>query len=110
MLSTSMRLRVEFICERISVGAAVELNDMTWIHKLSQRNPTVATMLRKARRSSISGHSPEGSLDQFMADMDLGDPDPSSHLQGPQDPVTLATWFSSKQAWFRGQNGQAEES
>jgi hypothetical protein len=100
-----MRLRVEFICERISVGAPVELNDMTWIQKLSQRNPTVAAMLRKARRSAISVDTPRDSLDKFMADMDLGDPDPSNHLKGPQDPVTLAEWFSSRQAWFRGQNG-----
>jgi hypothetical protein len=25
--------------------------------------------------------------------MDLGDPDPSNHLIGPQNPVDLAEWF-----------------
>jgi hypothetical protein len=24
-------------------------------------------------------------------------------LVGPQDPVTLAEWFTSRQKWFRGQ-------
>ena len=97
-----MRLRVQFICERISVGAPVELNDIAWIQKLADRNPTVATALRKARRSAVAQDVPAGGLDAFMADLDLGDPDPSNHLIGPQDPVTLAEWFSNRQAWFRG--------
>jgi hypothetical protein len=102
MLSTSMRLRVQFICERIGVGAPVELNDITWIQKLADRNPTVASALRKARRASANQDAPSDGLDAFMADLDLGDPDPSNHLVGPQDPVTLAEWFSNRQAWFRG--------
>ena len=102
MLSASMRLRVQFICERISFGAAVELNDVTWIQKLADRNPTVASALRKARRASVAQGTADDGLDSFMADMDLGDPDPSNHLVGPQDPTTLAEWFSNRQAWFRG--------
>jgi hypothetical protein len=51
MLSTDTRLRVEFICERISQGAPVELKDMTWLQKLASRNPTVDTWLRQARPS-----------------------------------------------------------
>lgn len=102
MLSTSARLKVQFICERIGVGAPVEFNDITWIQKLADRNPTVATALRKARRASMTQDAPQDGLDAFIADMDLGDPDPSNHLVGPQDPVTLAEWFSNRQAWFRG--------
>lgn len=108
MLSTAMRLKVEFICERIAQGAPVEFTDMTWIQKLADRNPTVATALRKARRSAINAEIPKDGLDAFMADLDIGDPDPSNHLSGPQDPVTLAEWFSSRQAWFRGQSGFEE--
>lgn len=105
MLSTAMRLKVEFICERIAQGAPVEFSDMTWIQKLADRNPTVAASLRKARRSAINAEIPKDGLDAFMADLDIGDPDPSNHLTGPQDPVTLAEWFSTRQAWFRGQGG-----
>lgn len=104
MLSTAMRLKVEFICERIAQGAPVEFTDMTWIQKLADRNPTVATALRKARRSAINIDSPKDGLDAFMADLDIGDPDPSNHLVGPQDPTTLAEWFSNRQAWFRGKS------
>lgn len=102
MLSTNTRLRVEFICDRISKGAPVELNDMTWVQKLASRNPTVDTWLRKARRFAIHGDAPAEGLDAFCQAMDLGEPDPSDHLVGPQDPLTLAEWFSSKQRWFRG--------
>lgn len=97
-----MRLKVQFICERISIGAPVELNDITWMQKLADRNPTIATALRKARRAAMTGGAPRDGLDAFMADLDIGDPDPSNHLVGPQDPVTLAEWFSNRQAWFRG--------
>jgi hypothetical protein len=100
MLSTNMRLRVQFICERIATGAPVELADMTWLQKLASKNPGVASDLRKARRKATGESS---NMDSFLNDMDLGDPDPSNHLIGPQDPVTLAEWFSSRQAWFRGQ-------
>lgn len=102
MLSTKTRLRVEFICDRISKGAPVELSDMAWVQKLASRNPTVDTWLRQARRTAIQGEAPEGSLDEFCQALDLGEPDPSEHLSGPQDPTTLAAWFSSKQRWFRG--------
>lgn len=103
MLSTNTRLRVEFICERIAKGAPVELNDMTWIQKLASKNPTVDSQLRKARRSSIQGATEQDSLDGFCNALDLGEPDPRDHLVGPQDPTTLAEWFSSRQKWFRGQ-------
>lgn len=100
MLSTAYRLRVEFLCDRIAQGAPVDLADMSWLQKLADRNPTVATALRQARRQAVN---PEpDALDAFCQALDIGDPDPSNHLNGPQDPVTLAQWFSSRQAWFRG--------
>ena len=101
MLSTQTRLRVEFICDRIAKGASVELNDMSWVQKLADRNPTVASWLRKARRAAIQGEQPSN-LDQFCQALDIGEPDPADQLSGAQDPVTLAEWFSSKQKWFRG--------
>jgi hypothetical protein len=102
MLSTNVRLKVEFICDRISKGHEVQLSDMQWIQKWANKNHSVDAMLRKARRIALNGAAPAGSLDAFMQDMDLGDPDPSEHLQGAQDPTTLAEWFSQKRKWFRG--------
>lgn len=103
MLSTNTRMRVEFICERIAKSASVELNDMAWLQKWASRNPTVDSMLRKARRTAIQGDTQQETLDGFCSAMDLGEPDPSDHLTGPQDPITLAEWFSNKRRWFRGQ-------
>ena len=102
MLSTNSRLKVEFICERIANKKPVEFADMTWIQKLSAINPSVDTKLRAARRTAIHGDPNQESMDGFCSKMDIGEPDPSDHLIGPQDPVTLAEWFSSKRRWFRG--------
>lgn len=101
VLSTQTRLRVEFICESIAENRPVSLSDMAWIQKWSDANPTVAKMLRQARRAAISGEEAT-ELDDFCNAMDLGDPDPSNHLQGPQDPIDLAQWFTNRRQWFRG--------
>jgi hypothetical protein len=100
MLSTQTRLKVEFICERIQSGAPVELADMAWIQKWADKNPTVAQMLRSARRKAANPEPTD--LDSFCDALDIGEPDPSDHLVGPQDPVTLAEWFTQRQKWFRG--------
>jgi hypothetical protein len=103
MLSTDTRLKVQFICDCIGKGAPVELKDMAWVQKLAARNPTVDTWLRQARRKAIQADQPTTDMDEFCNALDLGEPDPSDHLVGPQDPVTLAEWFTSRQKWFRGQ-------
>lgn len=102
MLSTDVRLKVEFICQRIAKGHDVPFDDMLWIQKWAHCNHSVDALLRKARRTAINGEQPADSLDGFMQNMDLGEPDPSDQLQGAQDPTTLAEWFSQKRKWFRG--------
>lgn len=102
MLNPQTRQRIEFICGRIKNKADVPYEDMVWIQKWADRNPTVATWLRQARRAAFQDESPT-SLDSFCQAMDIGEPDPSDHLTGPQDPTDLAAWFQSKQKWFRGQ-------
>jgi len=79
MLSTQYRLRLEAICERIVKGESVELSDMIWAEKLAKANRSAATLLRQARRRAANPDMQEGSLDDFMNALDLGDPDPSNH-------------------------------
>jgi len=79
MLSTQYRLRLEAICERIVKGESVELSDMIWCEKLAKVNRSAATLLRQARRRAANPDMQEGSLDEFMNALDLGDPDPSNH-------------------------------
>ena len=80
MLSTQYRLRLEFICGRIINGEPVELVDMIWADKLAKANGSAGEMLRKARRKAATPDMVEGSMDDFLNQLDLGDPDPANHL------------------------------
>ena len=79
MLSTQYRLRLEGICLKIMNGEAVELGDMIWAEKLAAHNASAATILRRARRKSQNPNMIEGDMDDFLNQLDLGDPDPSNH-------------------------------
>jgi len=94
MLSTEYRLRLEFICNRIVNGEEVNLEDMIWANKLAKANRSAGEMLRKARRTSLN-KTEEGSLDDFMNRMDLGDPDPSNHKTGFSSADDIVEWFQS---------------
>ena len=94
MLSTQYRLRLEAICERIVKGESVELNDMIWCEKLAKSNRSAATILRQARRRASNPNMQEGSLDDFMNALDLGDPDPSNHRTGFDSVDDIVDFFS----------------
>jgi len=93
MLSTEYRLRLEFICNKIINGEEVKLEDMIWADKLAKANRSAGEMLRKARRISMNPDIQEGSLDDFMNKMDLGDPDPSNHRTGFKSADEIVEWF-----------------
>jgi hypothetical protein len=93
MLSTQTRLRLEDIAARIAGGLNVTFEEMQWIQKWAEHNRVAARILNQARRVSAQGKPERGSLDELLNDLDLGDPDPSNHLMGPQDPIDLAEWF-----------------
>lgn len=93
MLSTQTRLRLESIADKIKHGESVSFEEMQWAQKWADHNRIAARILNQARRVAIQGEPEPGSLDELLQDLDLGDPDPSNHLIGPQDPETLAEWF-----------------
>jgi len=93
MLSTQYRLRLEFICQRIVNGEEVKLEDMIWADKLAKANGSAREMLTKARRTALNPNVQEGSLDDFMNKMNLGDPDPSNHRTGFQSADEIVDWF-----------------
>jgi hypothetical protein len=93
MLSTDTRRKLEDICTRIENHEEVSFEEMTFIQKWSDHNRIANRMLNQARRVAAMGKPESGSLDELLNDLDLGDPDPSNHLQGPQNPVDLAYWF-----------------
>ena len=92
MLSTNYRLRLEFICKCIAAGEEVDLPSMIWANKLAKANTTANEMLKKARRQS-SQDIEEGSMDDFITRMGLGDPDPSNHKTGFTSAEDLLEWF-----------------
>ena len=93
MLSTKYRLRLEFICKCIANNEEVKLDDMVWAQKLAKANTTAYEMLKKARRQS-SQNIEEGTMDDFMNRMGLGDPDPSNYKTGFGSADEIADWFS----------------
>ena len=93
MLSTNTRLKLEDIAARVAGGLNVTFEEMTWATKWSEANRSAAAIMRKARRRAINGEPAEGSLDQLMEGLDLGFPDHSDHLIGPQNPEDLYNWF-----------------
>ena len=93
MLSTDTRIKLESICTRIENHEEVSFEEMIWATKWAGANRVAARMLSQARRVAASGKPEGGSLDELLNDLDLGDPDPSNHLLGPQNPVDLANWF-----------------
>lgn len=95
MLSTKYRLRLEFICKCIANNEEVKLDDMVWAQKLAKANTTAYEMLKKARRQS-SQEIEEGSMDDFMNRMGLGDPDPSNYKTGFGSADEIADWFNQE--------------
>ena len=94
MLSSKYRLRLEFICKRIADREEVQLDDMIWADKLAKANRSAGEMLRKARRVANNPDMQEGSLDHFLNQMDLGDPDPQTT---PTDLTALSKLLSGSE-------------
>jgi hypothetical protein len=93
MLSSKYRLRLEFICKKISNNEEVLLEDMIWADKLAKANRSAGEMLRRARRRQANPEMQDGSMDDFLNQMDLGDPDPQQHRSGFDNIDQIVEWF-----------------
>ena len=93
MLSTKYRQRLEFICNRIANGEEVKLDDMIWADKLAKANRSAGEMLRKARRKALNPDMPEGGMDDFLNQMDIGDPNPNNHKTNFDGADEICEWF-----------------
>ena len=92
MLSTAYRLRLEEICRQIANKEEVSLSDMIWVEKLAKAHTTARDWLNKARRQAAQDIQ-EGSVDDFMNKMGLGDPDPSNYKTGFDRADDIRDWF-----------------
>lgn len=93
MLSTAYRLRLEEICRKIVLGEEVALSDIIWAEKLAKSHTTAREWLNKARRKAANPDMVEGSMDDFMNKMGLGDPDPSNYRTGFKSADEIVDWF-----------------
>ncbi len=93
MLSTQYRLRLEGICKKIANKKEVPLDDMIWAEKLSKANTTARNWLNQARRQS-SQNIQEGTTEDFLNRMGLGDPDPSKHKNRFEGADDINDWFN----------------
>ena len=94
MLSTQYRLRLEGICRKIALQEEVSLDDIIWAEKLAKSHTTARDWLNKARRKAANPDMVEGSMDDFMNKMGLGDPDPSNYRTGFQSADEIVDWFT----------------
>ena len=92
MLSTKYRLRLEFICKKIANKEEVQLDDMIWADKLAKAHTLARDWLKQARRQAAQDIE-EGSTDDFLNRMGLGDPDPSNHKTGFTSADDIKDWF-----------------
>ena len=93
MLSSSYRIRLIEICDRIANQEEVSLSDVIWAEKLGRANRSAGSILRKYRRKAANPEMTEESLDGFLNALDLGDPDPRNHRTGFNSADDIADWF-----------------
>jgi len=93
MLSTTIRLKVEFLCSCIERSEPVSLSDMTWLQKWARSHRTVHDMLSRSRRRAATGPVDPQSMDGLMDSLNIGDPDESAHITGASSVDELADFF-----------------
>lgn len=93
MLSHTYRIKLQEICKRIEKGETVELNEIIWCEKLAKRNMVASRMLRQSRRKANTPNMQEGDMDDFLNQLDLGDPDPQNHRSGFDTVDEIVDWF-----------------
>lgn len=71
---------------------------MIWADKLAKANGSAAEMLRKARRVANNPDMVENSLDDFLNQMDIGNPDPSEHSNGFSGADEIVEWFKQEKS------------
>ena len=98
MLSTSSRLRIQEILNRIALGNKVTLEERIYINKFASKNQNVSSWLRKA--SYIQRNKGKSNpIDELLNGLDLCSSDPHATFDPNQD--DLGEWFSGAPSWIR---------
>jgi hypothetical protein len=100
MISTEVRLHLEDIASRISRKEEVSLSESVLIQKWADHNRSIYEMLRRAKREAFFGDKELSPTDRFLADLNIGDPDPSNHRSQFDGPDDLGDFFRAP-SWTR---------
>ena len=96
MITTSTRLRLQEICQRIALGESVTLAERIELQKFADRDRSVLSWMKRAQRRQQQGAVT--GLDKLLIDMDLGSCDPGdTHRRGDD----LGEWFGNADSWLR---------
>ena len=99
MLTPATRLRLQAILERIGAAEAVSLADRIYVQKFADRDATVASWLRRARRRQLQANVPVTGVDRLLADLDLGEVERNAAYDPEQE--DLGDWFGGAPGWLR---------
>ncbi len=98
MLTTSSRLRIQEILQRLALGNEVTLEERIYINKYASRDQNVSAWLHKAsniQRNKLRSNP----IDELLNGLDLCSSDPHSTFNEDQD--DLGEWFSGAPSWIR---------
>ena len=98
MLTTSTRLRIQEILNRLAIGKRVTLEERIYINKYAMKNQNVSSWLRKASRLQRDQPT-SNAIDELLNGLDLNSNEPNSTYNPEQD--DLGEWFSGAPSWIR---------
>ena len=98
MLTTSSRLRIQDILNRLAMGNPVTLDERIYVNKYATKNQNVSTWLRKASRIQRNKLISDP-IDELLIGLDLSSDEPHSTYNPDRD--DLGEWFSGAPSWIR---------
>ncbi len=97
MLSPSKRNRIKDILLRVSKGEVVNLDERFFIQRVADKDQSVNSWLKRARRIQQSGQRND-EVDELLLNLDIGSTEPNSHYR-PED-EDLGDWFTGAPSWL----------
>ena len=98
MLTTSSRLRIQEILNRLARGNEVTLEERIYINKFATKNQNVSSWLRRASRIQRNKDI-SNPIDELLNGLDLCSDEAHSAYNSDHD--DLGEWFSGAPSWIR---------
>ena len=96
MLSTTTRLKIQEILDRLAKGAEVSFEERVYLRKFADRDQSVSSWLNRAKRVQQNSVALD-SLESLLNDLDIASNEPDSNFKPEDD---LGDWFSGAPSWL----------